>query len=251
MIQELRRRFVHATTSRVALRTSASRAALAFAARRDARAHPARAVRAAEPAFLPHLRRGRAVAARREAHRDHRALRPQARCASRRDAGPRGAATRHPRRATLTDPSSLLPPRLARAEVDGNKHMGLKIDRAKCVQSADAPGTLSSRSTPSASPRVAILGFEARASRPLPTRPPPRLSAHAAPRPSTDARARPPLALARRYWLSVGAQPSDTVARLFGQAGIIPMPPRKLRDGAKPPGGGAKARGFAASATPP
>ena len=35
--------------------------------------------------------------------------------------------------ATLTDPSSLLPPRLARAEVDGNKHMGLKIDRAKSV----------------------------------------------------------------------------------------------------------------------
>lgn len=35
--------------------------------------------------------------------------------------------------ATLTDPSSLLPPRLACAEVDGNKHMGLKIDRAKCV----------------------------------------------------------------------------------------------------------------------
>jgi small subunit ribosomal protein S16 len=99
--------------------------------------------------------------------------------------------------ATLTDPSSLLPPRLARAEVDGNKHMGLKIDRAKCVhERGRARDPLSSRSTPSASPRVAILGFETRASRPLPTRPPPRLSAHAAPRPSTDARARPPLALA-------------------------------------------------------
>ena len=150
--------------------------------------------------------------------------------------------------ATLTDPSSLLPPRLARAEVDGNKHMGLKIDRAKCVHER---GRARDPRPVRPSARVAILGFEARASRPLPTRPPPRLSAHAAPRPSTDARARPPLALARRYWLSVGAQPSDTVARLFGQAGIIPMPPRKLRDGAKPPGGGAKARGFAASATPP
>ena len=28
-----------------------------------------------------------------------------------------------------------------------------------------------------------------------------------------------------RYWLSAGAQPSDTVARLLGQAGIIPKPP--------------------------
>lgn len=28
-----------------------------------------------------------------------------------------------------------------------------------------------------------------------------------------------------RYWLSVGAQPSSTVGRLLGQAGIIPRPP--------------------------
>eukprot|EP00884_Botryococcus_braunii_P002246 jgi/Botrbrau1/12021/Bobra.247_2s0025.1 len=28
-----------------------------------------------------------------------------------------------------------------------------------------------------------------------------------------------------RYWLSVGAQPTDTVARLLGQAGVIPRPP--------------------------
>ncbi|EEH53161.1 uncharacterized protein MICPUCDRAFT_8921, partial [Micromonas pusilla CCMP1545] len=28
-----------------------------------------------------------------------------------------------------------------------------------------------------------------------------------------------------KYWLSVGAQPSDTVARLLGQAGIIPPRP--------------------------
>ncbi|GMH42748.1 hypothetical protein BSKO_10667 [Bryopsis sp. KO-2023] len=30
-----------------------------------------------------------------------------------------------------------------------------------------------------------------------------------------------------RYWLSVGAQPSDTVSRLLGQAGLIPIPPEK------------------------
>ncbi|GAB0495143.1 hypothetical protein MMPV_006441 [Pyropia vietnamensis] len=28
-----------------------------------------------------------------------------------------------------------------------------------------------------------------------------------------------------KYWLSVGAQPSDTVARLLGYAGILPRPP--------------------------
>ena len=45
-----------------------------------------------------------------------------------------------------------------------------------------------------------------------------------------------------KYWLSCGAQPSDTVARLLGQAGVIPGLPR--RGGA----GGANAnRGFAAS----
>ncbi|GBG75994.1 hypothetical protein CBR_g21235 [Chara braunii] len=30
-----------------------------------------------------------------------------------------------------------------------------------------------------------------------------------------------------RYWLSVGAQPSDTVARLLGKAGILPQFPRR------------------------
>jgi small subunit ribosomal protein S16 len=34
-----------------------------------------------------------------------------------------------------------------------------------------------------------------------------------------------------RYWLSVGAQPSDTVARLLGQAGVIPRPPAGLHCG--------------------
>jgi len=28
-----------------------------------------------------------------------------------------------------------------------------------------------------------------------------------------------------QYWLSVGAQPSQTVARLLGQSAIIPRPP--------------------------
>ena len=49
-----------------------------------------------------------------------------------------------------------------------------------------------------------------------------------------------------RYWLSVGAQPSDTVARLLGQAGIIPTPPRK--GGGRPGAARATGRGFAASA---
>eukprot|EP00741_Cyanophora_paradoxa_P017942 tig00021036_g17325.t1 len=31
-----------------------------------------------------------------------------------------------------------------------------------------------------------------------------------------------------KYWLSVGAQPSDTVARLLWRAGILPEPPRKV-----------------------
>jgi small subunit ribosomal protein S16 len=34
-----------------------------------------------------------------------------------------------------------------------------------------------------------------------------------------------------QYWLSVGAQPTQTVARLLGQAGVIPRPPQGLRQG--------------------
>lgn len=34
-----------------------------------------------------------------------------------------------------------------------------------------------------------------------------------------------------RYWLSVGAQPSETVARLLGQAGVIPRAPSGLHAG--------------------
>jgi small subunit ribosomal protein S16 len=45
-----------------------------------------------------------------------------------------------------------------------------------------------------------------------------------------------------KYWLSVGAQPSDTVARLLGQAGVIPAVPRRGRSGVD-------GRGFAASGT--
>lgn len=30
-----------------------------------------------------------------------------------------------------------------------------------------------------------------------------------------------------KYWLSVGAQPSNPVARILGQAGLIPMPPSR------------------------
>lgn len=44
-----------------------------------------------------------------------------------------------------------------------------------------------------------------------------------------------------KYWLSVGAQPSDTVARLLGQAGVLPALPRRR--------GGSEVRGFAASAS--
>lgn len=32
-----------------------------------------------------------------------------------------------------------------------------------------------------------------------------------------------------KYWLSVGAQPTDTVARLLGLIGLIPNPPRPGR----------------------
>lgn len=35
-----------------------------------------------------------------------------------------------------------------------------------------------------------------------------------------------------RYWLSVGAQPSTTVGRLLGQAGVIPRAPVGLHHGA-------------------
>ena len=33
------------------------------------------------------------------------------------------------------------------------------------------------------------------------------------------------LLLSARYWLSVGAQPSDTVRRIFFIAGLLPKPP--------------------------
>lgn len=32
-----------------------------------------------------------------------------------------------------------------------------------------------------------------------------------------------------RYWMSVGAQPTDTVARLLGAAGVLPPSPRVVR----------------------
>lgn len=32
-----------------------------------------------------------------------------------------------------------------------------------------------------------------------------------------------------KYWLSVGAQPSDTVARLLYYAGLVPKPPQRDR----------------------
>lgn len=34
-----------------------------------------------------------------------------------------------------------------------------------------------------------------------------------------------------RYWLGVGAQPSNVVARLLGQAGVIPRPPPGMHKG--------------------
>jgi small subunit ribosomal protein S16 len=45
-----------------------------------------------------------------------------------------------------------------------------------------------------------------------------------------------------KYWLSCGAQPSETVARLLGQAGLIPALPRRR--------GPVSAQGFAASGVP-
>jgi small subunit ribosomal protein S16 len=32
-----------------------------------------------------------------------------------------------------------------------------------------------------------------------------------------------------KYWLAVGAQPTDTVARLLGKVGLIPLPPNTPR----------------------
>lgn len=45
-----------------------------------------------------------------------------------------------------------------------------------------------------------------------------------------------------RYWMSVGAQPSDPVARLLGQAGVMPPPPRpqSQQTGPKKPDKGKK-----------
>lgn len=49
---------------------------------------------------------------------------------------------------------------------------------------------------------------------------------HYDPIPGKDGNKHVGLAIDRiKYWLSVGAQPSDTVARLLGQAGVIPRPP--------------------------
>ncbi|KAK9816544.1 hypothetical protein WJX72_001774 [[Myrmecia] bisecta] len=48
------------------------------------------------------------------------------------------------------------------------------------------------------------------------------------PIPGKDGNKHVALAVPRiKYWLSVGAQPSETVARLLGQAGVIPMPPQR------------------------
>lgn len=32
-----------------------------------------------------------------------------------------------------------------------------------------------------------------------------------------------------KYWLAVGAQPTETVARLLGEYGLCPMPPRSFK----------------------
>ena len=103
--------------------------------------------------------------------------------------------------------------------------MGLKIDRAKCVPSRPPPPLGRTPSVHSRGVSVVFFLREARATDGL--------------KPTETARRE-----SRRYWLSVGAQPSDTVARLFGQAGIIPAPPRKGLGAKKVPW----TRGFAASA---
>ena len=51
-------------------------------------------------------------------------------------------------------------------------------------------------------------------------------------RPTANRLPPPPPAATARYWLSVGAQPSETVGRLLGQAGVIPRPPPGLHHGA-------------------
>lgn len=45
-----------------------------------------------------------------------------------------------------------------------------------------------------------------------------------------------------KYWMSVGAQPSEPVARLLGQAGVMPKPPppQSQQTGPKKPDKGKK-----------
>mmetsp|Transcript_38215 Transcript_38215/g.94969 ORF Transcript_38215/g.94969 Transcript_38215/m.94969 type:complete len:117 (-) Transcript_38215:92-442(-) len=66
---------------------------------------------------------------------------------------------------------------------------------------------------------------------------------HYDPKPEIDGNKHMGLKIDRvKYWLSVGAQPSDTVARLLGQAGILPQRARKGPGGIPIPPGH---RGFA------
>ena len=80
-----------------------------------------------------------------------------------------------------------------RAGKDGNKHLGLNFDRIKCGRGRRAPPQ--PRCGPAARRRAPTLTLL-------------RSTCAADARPSRPRRA--------RYWLSVGAQPSDRVARLLG-----------------------------------
>ena len=99
-------------------------------------------------------------------------------------------------------PTAALPSPPPCAAVDGNKHVGLRIDRIKWAAESNL-----------------LLSLRLRLRRMVP-RQPPQLWCSCL---TSPCRCR------RRYWLAVGAQPSDRVLWLLGRAGILPTPPTPPR----------------------
>ena len=95
----------------------------------------------------------------------------------------------------------MLVPLLGAAGKDGNKKLGINIERIQCAARRRQPPCSGRNLVCCPCPAVCRLHHRCRS-------------------------------LLRRYWLSVGAQPSATVARLLGQAGVIPKPPPGLHRGA-------------------
>jgi ribosomal protein S16 len=100
---------------------------------------------------------------------------------------------------------------------DGNKHIGLNFERIKCAGASWAARRGGARRRDDGGGDWRRLLRLATAAPPLPPPDP------ALPWPTP---AFPALALAlARYWLAVGAHPSERVAYLLGRAGLIPPPP--------------------------